>query len=172
MVGYRRHKPRNPDSEFFLTIVTNKRKNWFTTEADLKIALDGIDVIRKRYGLKFIAWVILPEHLHWLIEPCDADYSKVVFSFKRHVSCHYRRRGFVPKGGKFWQDRFWEHTVRDDDDRERCVEYIHYNPVKHGIVNAPRDWKYSSFNKYVERGIYPADWGDGASVVVQGAEYD
>jgi putative transposase len=78
----------------------------------------------------------------------------------------------VPKGGKFWQDRFWEHTVRDDDDRERCVEYIHYNPVKHGIVNAPRDWKYSSFNKYVERGIYPADWGDGASVVVQGAEYD
>ena len=61
----------------------------------------------------------------------------------------YRQRGFVPKGGRFWQDRFWEHTVRDDDDRERCVEYIHYNPVKHGIVNAPREWKYSSFQKYV-----------------------
>jgi putative transposase len=62
--------------------------------------------------------------------------------------------------------------VRDDDERERCVEYIHFNPVKHGIVSAPRDWKYSSFHKYVERGIYTPDWGEGASVVVPGAEYD
>jgi putative transposase len=65
-----------------------------------------------------------------------------------------------------------EHMVRDDDDRERCVEFIHYNLVKHGIVSAPRDWKYSSFHKYVEKGIIPVDWGDGASVSVQGADND
>jgi len=145
MVGYRRNKPCNPDSEFFITIVTDKRKSWFTTDVDLEIARDAMGVIRDRYGLKFIAWVILPDHLHWIIEPCGADYSKVVFSFKKHVSYHYR---------------------------ERCVEYIHYNPVKHGIVSTPREWEYSSFHKYVMRGIYPEDWGDGASVVVQGAEYD
>ena len=172
MVGYRRNKPCNPDSEFFITIVTYNRQTWFATDTDREIARDAMAAIRDRYGLKFIAWVILPDHLHWIIEPCGADYSKVVFSFKKHVSYHYRQRGVVHKGGKFWQDRFWEHTVSDEDDRERCVEYIHYNPVKHGIVSVPRDWKYSSFHKYVKRGIYPEDWGDGGSVAVQGAEYD
>ena len=140
MVGYRRNKPCNPDSEFFITIVTYNRQTWFATDTDREIARDAMAAIRDRYGLKFIAWV--------------------------------RQRGIVPEGGKFWQDRFWEHTVSDEEDRERCVEYIHYNPVKHGIVSVPRDWKYSSFHKYVKRGIYPEDWGDGGSVAVQGAEYD
>jgi putative transposase len=60
-----------------------------------------------------------------------------------------------------WQRRFWEHQIRDERDFIQHVEYIHYNPVKHGLVAAPRDWPYSSFHRYVRRRVYPADWGAG-----------
>lgn len=60
-----------------------------------------------------------------------------------------------------WQHRYWEHLLRDEEDFRRHVEYIHYNPVKHGYVDAPRKWPYSSFHHHVHAGIYPADWGAG-----------
>ena len=58
-----------------------------------------------------------------------------------------------------WQRRFWEHTVKDESDLERHFDYIHYNPVKHGLVESPRDWPYSSFHRWVRLGVYPNDWG-------------
>ncbi|MGH8548715.1 MAG: transposase [Methylococcales bacterium] len=58
-----------------------------------------------------------------------------------------------------WQHRYWEYLLRSEPDFTRCVEYIHYNPVKHGYVTTPMDWPYSSFRTFVEWGIYPADWG-------------
>ena len=63
-----------------------------------------------------------------------------------------------------WQRRFWEHLIRDDQDLIRHVEYIHYNPVKHGLVKSPRDWEYSSFHRYVREGIYDQDWGAGVEI--------
>jgi len=58
-----------------------------------------------------------------------------------------------------WQRRFWEHLIRDEADFQNHIEYIHYNPVKHGLVIAPSEWKNSSFHQYVEERIYPLDWG-------------
>ena len=58
-----------------------------------------------------------------------------------------------------WQARYFEHTIQDDDDLERHVDYIHYNPVKHGLVTRPCDWRWSTFSRYVAAGQYPADWG-------------
>jgi putative transposase len=63
----------------------------------------------------------------------------------------------------FWQRRFWEHTIRDETDLERHLDYIHYNPVKHGLVSRPKDWPYSSFHRWVREGAYPHDWGCGPS---------
>jgi putative transposase len=57
-----------------------------------------------------------------------------------------------------WQRRFWEHTIRDETDFERHVDYIHFNPAKHGLVARVRDWPYSSFHRYVQQGLLPADW--------------
>jgi len=57
-----------------------------------------------------------------------------------------------------WQRRFWEHTIRDDTDFERHVDYIHFNPVKHGLVTRVRDWPHSSFHRYVRHGLMPEDW--------------
>jgi putative transposase len=58
-----------------------------------------------------------------------------------------------------WQRRYWEHAIRDDADMERHVDYIHFNPVKHGHVTRVIDWPHSSFHRYVERGWLVADWG-------------
>lgn len=65
-----------------------------------------------------------------------------------------------------WQPKFWEHTLQDDEDFERHLNYIHYNPVKHGYVSSPRDWPWSSFHRYVKAGVYDADWGSGTSEIL------
>ncbi|MEF8734997.1 MAG: hypothetical protein V5B40_24765 [Candidatus Accumulibacter meliphilus] len=58
-----------------------------------------------------------------------------------------------------WQRRYWEHQIRDETDLERHVDYIHFNPVKHGWARRPADWPYSTFHRFVEHGILPPDWG-------------
>lgn len=63
-----------------------------------------------------------------------------------------------------WQRRFWEHLIRSEQDFIRHVEYIHYNPVKHGLVRVPRDWEYSSFHRYVREGMYGLKWGAGRDI--------
>jgi putative transposase len=68
-----------------------------------------------------------------------------------------RKRG----EGTIWQRRFWEHLIRNDEDLRRHVDYIHFNPVKHGYVERPAEWPYSTFHKYVRDGMYPADWAAG-----------
>jgi len=75
-------------------------------------------------------------------------------------------------GDTLWQDRFWEHTIWDDDDYCRHVDYTHYNPVKHGYVQSPRDWPWSSFSEYVKDGVYPEDWANGEDIMIDGMEYD
>ena len=72
-----------------------------------------------------------------------------------------------------WRRRFWEHTVRDEDDLKRCVDYVHWNPVKHGLVSAVKDYRWSSFARFVRAGEYPEDWGMAESPPdLPGAEWD
>ena len=97
----------------------------------------------------------------------DADFSgrwraiKGLFTrdvIRRSAHVVRDRRG----GYRLWQSRFWEHTIRDDDDFERHVDYIHYNPVKHGLVPRVADWPHSSFHRYVRAGLLPVDWAGSA----------
>jgi putative transposase len=92
-----------------------------------------------------------------LISLVVGDASRVIFTHQVVTNgvavARRRNREFV-----LWQRRYWEHTIRDDGDFARHVDYIHFNPVKHGLVSRPRDWPYSSFHLYVRRGILPADW--------------
>jgi putative transposase len=68
----------------------------------------------------------------------------------------------VRKGERMvWQRRYWEHVIRDEADLRHHVEYIHYNPVKHGYVARPIDWQFSSFRRFVKSGVYAEDWGAG-----------
>ena len=71
-----------------------------------------------------------------------------------------------------WQDRFWEHTIRDENEFSNYIDYIHFNPVKHGYVQSPIEWKYSSIHEYIKRGIYEADWTLLEEPYIEGIEYD
>jgi len=118
----------------------------------------------------------LPDHLHalWALPNGDADFpsrwSLIKSGFSRSLDpAHERSTSKIAKREKgIWQRRFWEHAIRNDADFERHIDYIHFNPVKHGYVTRVIDWPHSSFRRYVERGLFPADWG-GDMEQVQGA---
>jgi putative transposase len=57
-----------------------------------------------------------------------------------------------------WQRRFWEHTIKSDEDYRHHIDYVHINPLKHELVMQIKDWPYSSFHQYVQQGIYPENW--------------
>jgi putative transposase len=111
------------------------------------------------------AIVILPEHLHaiWTLPPGDSDFSGRWRRIKAYFTHRFVVAG-VPvrrhRNGEYalWQRCFWEHTIRNEMDFERHVDYVHFNPVKHKLVSRVRDWPYSSFHAYVRCGMLPADW--------------
>ena len=122
---------------------------------------------------------VLPDHLHavWSLPSGDADYSTRELAQTprlpdaRHLllasqsASRHKRRELV-----LWQRRFWEHQIRDAGDYARHVDYVHYNPVKHGSVAEVRDWPYSTFHRYVRLGLYPNDWAGTAVARTQGGD--
>ena len=119
-----------------------------------------------------LAICVLPDHVHaiWRLPPTDADYSRrwqqIKAGFSRALPVDaLRSLSKLHKGERgIWQRRFWEHQVRDDEDLQRHVDYIHYNPVKHGWVKQAVEWPYSSFKRYVRDGMLPPDWAGRAEV--------
>lgn len=117
------------------------------------------------------AWVLLPDHLHaiWTLPKDDAAFGKRWGIIKAHVSrkCALlidtsvarNASRVIRRESDFWQRRFWERQIRDERDYERHVDYIHYNPVKHKLVNRVADWPHSTFHQYVGRGVYANSWG-------------
>jgi putative transposase len=159
---------------FFFTVVLANRSS--------TLLLDQIDHLRQVYRsvqtsrpFETIAICILPDHIHaiWALPEGDADFSTrwnlIKGGFSRGVGLKSRSPSKAGKREKgIWQRRYWEHAIRNDADLERHVDYIHFNPVKHGDVARVRDWPHSSFHRYVERGLLPADWG-GDMKEVEGA---
>ena len=105
--------------------------------------------------------MLLPDHIHciWKLPEGNHDYSGRWREIKKRVSRHLDAHTDRRKERGLWQRRFWEHLIRDEEDWRRHVDYIHYNPVKHGLVKRVSEWPWSSFARAVERGWYPADWG-------------
>lgn len=157
---------------YFFTVVTYKRRRFLAQPENVSLLRDSFGHVMRKYPFTIDAIVVLPDHLHclWTLPDGDSDYStrwgllKGHFSRKcddrhKNISCESRRN---KKEQAIWQRRFWEHLIRDENDYARHVNYIHYNPVKHGLVTAPRDWEFSSFHRFVRNGIYDSDWGAGA----------
>jgi putative transposase len=127
--------------------------------------------VQQRHSFETIAICVLPDHLHamWTLPPGDADFplrwNLIKGGFSRVLPGTIKRSpSKVAKRDKgIWQRRYWEHVIRDEDDLMRHVDYIHYNPVKHGLVSRVRDWPHSSFHHHVARGDLPADWGGDVS---------
>jgi putative transposase len=157
-------------SSYFFTVVAYRRQPILCDEAIRNALRTAIETVR--VGRPFIidAWVLLPDHLHcvWTLPDGDADFSTRWKIIKRDVSldCRedYRRADLVTASKRkhrestVWQRRFWEHQIRDENDFARHVDYIHFNPVKHGHVKQVADWPYSTFHRYVRAGVYARDW--------------
>lgn len=128
--------------------------------------------VRREHPFEIAAMVVLPEHLHalWVLPPGDDDYPGRIRLLKsRFTRCAAATGVSMRRNAKgeydLWQRRYWEHTIRNDRDFEKHVDYIHWNPVKHGHVLRVVDWPYSTFHRFVARGVSPNDWAgdpDGA----------
>jgi putative transposase len=122
---------------------------------------------RRRHPFTIDAMVVLPDHLHavWTLPEHDGNFAtrwrQIKSAFSRHVPTGERiSAGHAAKGERgIWQRRYWEHTIRDENDFPHHIDYVRINPVKHGLVTRVRDWPYSSFHRMVRLGIYPEDWG-------------
>lgn len=164
---YRRD--RTAGGTFFFTVVTHKRRKILCDTDNVGILRDAFKHVKKRHPFEIDAFVLLPDHLHciWTLPDGDMDFSKrwrlIKSYFTRGCDEGYSLDRSCSKEKKkeqaIWQRRFWEHRIRDDGDRERHVEYIHYNPVKHGLVKSPHDWAHSSFHRFVKEGMCSKDWG-------------
>ncbi len=149
---------------YFFTVNLADRKSGLLTE-DINRLRGAFDIARTRYPFRTIAYCILPDHLHavWRLPEGDADFglrwSVIKRAFSRGLPAAVRSASKVAKREKgLWQRRFWEHQIRDEMDLQRHVDYVHFNPVKHGHVTLTGDWLYSSFHTYVARGLLPRDW--------------
>lgn len=176
---YRRAKLKG--GTYFFTVVTYKRIEIFANPENVSLLRITIKKVMQKHPFKINAFVLLPDHLHciWTLPQHDSDFSTRWRLIKSAFSRSFEQKdvGWVEernptdvalsasrqkkKEKPIWQRRFWEHLIRNKQDLNRHIEYIHYNPVKHGLIEAPADYIYSSFHRYVERGIYDAQWGAG-----------
>jgi putative transposase len=162
MVRYRRNFVAG--GTFFFTVTLRDRRASYLVDHIAKLR-EAFRVTRKERPFTIDAIVVLPEHLHaiWTLPDGDADFS----GRWRRIKAHFARQvaEAIPSLNRnasgaydLWQPRSWEHTIRNDNDLVRHVDYIHYNPVKHRLVSRVGDWAYSSFHVYVRNDILPADW--------------
>jgi putative transposase len=164
MTDYRRN--RVPGGTFFFTVNLYDRTS--------RLLVDRIDLLRdsirqtlRKSPFHIDAWVVLPDHLHclWTLPSEDMDYSArwsdIKSGFSRKIpTCEPRSTSRTAKRERgIWQRRFWEHSIRDDKDYAAHMDYIHFNPVKHGLVENASDWRHSTFHLAVAKGLYPRDWG-------------
>ena len=157
MIDYRRL--RVPGGRYFFTLVTRERAPLFEGPAEVEALRAALRQVMRARPFRIQAMVVLPDHLHciWQLPPGDADFSGRWREIKKAVSRRLPRAPQRP--GTVWQPRFWEHLLRDEEDWRRHLDYIHYNPVKHGLAASPLHWPWSSFRHCIARGWYEPDWG-------------
>lgn len=171
MSDYRRW--RVAGGTYFFTLVTHRRRPILTTSLGRSCLRRAFAEVRTRRPFEVAGIVLLPDHLHAILTLPRGDdgYSVRLRRIKEEFT-----QGFLGAGGGegattaarrergergVWQRRFWEYVIRDEDDFERHLDYVHYNPVKHGHVRCPHEWRFSSFHRWVRQGVYPRNWACG-----------
>jgi putative transposase len=156
-----------PGATWFFTVNLAERRGNRLLGERIDVLRTAFRYVRVRHPFHLEAIVILPDHLHcvWTLAPGDTDFSSRWSSIKGHFSRAIEKgerisQSRAKRGERgLWQRRFWEHHIRDQADFNRHVDYVHWNPVKHGWVRRVADWPHSSFHAFRRRGIYPEDWG-------------
>ena len=155
-----------PGGTYFFTVNLADRKGTDLLTRHIQALRHAVWSARRSHPFIIHAWVVLPDHLHCIIElpPNDSNYAirwriiKTRFSMALPVgekrSLSRRRRG--ERG--IWQRRYWARVIVDDADMNTHMDYVHVNPVKHGLVERVVDWPYSTFHHWVDKGVYPESW--------------
>ncbi|WP_375783362.1 transposase [Bradyrhizobium sp. Pha-3] len=167
MVRYRRNFI--PGGMFFFTVTLEDRTSSLLVE-HVGLLRDAFRATRAKKPFTLDAIVILPDHLHTVmtLPPGDSDFPDRWRQIKSHFTRAVVAAG-VPLSANhraeypLWQRRFWEYTIRNERDLERCIDYVHYNPAKHRLASSPVDWQHTSLHRYIREGILPADWGGGGA---------
>jgi putative transposase len=139
-----------PGHSYFFTAATARRAPVLVQHR--AVLRDAIAHVRKKHPFSIAAFVLLPDHLHtiWTLPPDDCNFP---VRWQLIKSCVTRLAGH-----NIWQRRYWEHALRDEFDFQKHLDYIHWNPMKHGYVERVVDWRWSSFHRYRQAGLYPVDW--------------
>ena len=166
-----------PGGTYFFTVALLDRKRRLLTD-HIDALREAFRHVKRQRPYQFNAIVILPDHLHclWTLPENDADFSTRWRLIKSHFArsiepgeaLSARRQQKQERG--IWQRRFWEHAIRDQRDFDAHLDYIHYNPVKHGWASRVADWPHSSFHEFVKDGLYPLEWA--ASAEVRGIDWE
>ena len=156
-----------PGATWFFTVNLAERKGNRLLIDHINALRQAFIQVRHKHPFQIEAAVVLPDHLHciWTLPTGDDGFSMrwglIKGNFSRSIENGERISASRSKRGErgIWQRRFWDHLIRDDADYRAHLDYIHWNPVKHGLVKNVVDWEHSSFHRFVERGWYPANWG-------------
>lgn len=169
MPSYRRNYV--PGGTYFFTVVAHLRRPMLTDDLACSCLHQALDKVRRDWPFDVFAIVLLPDHFHMVVSLPRGDSN---FSLRIRRVKEVFTRNYLDRGGSelsqsasraahhqrgIWQKRFWEHTIFDENDLKRCVDYIHWNPKKHGLVANVRDWQWSTFHRFVKAGEYEAHWG-------------
>ncbi len=154
-----------PNSYVHLIVVAYNRKDIFVK--NIELLRNSFKNAKQYYNFEILAICVLPEHIHMILNPNNInDYPKIITSIKYYFSKNYDvgvetpTYGYINKGEKgIFQRRYFEHTICSQEELNNHINYIHYNPVKHGYVKSVKDWEYSSFHKFVENNLYDNSWG-------------
>jgi len=156
-----------PGGTCFFTVNLLQRKGNDLLVRHIQALREAVKAVKTRHPFEIHGWVVLPEHFHCVLElpHGDCDYATrlrlIKVGFSKSLPKTERRSVVRMRRGErgIWQRRYWEHLIRDEADYRAHLDYIHYNPVKHGWVKQVKDWPYSTFHRWAEQGVYPLDWG-------------
>jgi putative transposase len=157
MPNYRRYYLEN--SPVFITCVTKNRYPFLEGEKNLSVFWDTVAVVKIIYPFDLLAYVLLPDHFHLILQ-CDnqgVNFSQIMHSLKRNFTNNFKKASGINHSIIIWQDRFWDHVIRNEQDLKIHLDYIHWNPVKHGLVSEPEMWKQTSFHDWIKKGLYEQD---------------
>ena len=154
-----------PNSYVHLIVVAYNRKDIFVK--NIELLRNSFKNAKLYYNFEIMAICVLPDHIHMILNPNNIkEYPKIITAIKYYFSKNYDvgvetpTYGYINKGEKgVFQRRYFEHTICSQEELNNHINYIHYNPVKHGHAKNVKDWKYSSFHKFVENNLYDNNWG-------------
>ncbi|MBI3285706.1 MAG: transposase [Burkholderiales bacterium] len=167
-----------PGATWFFTVNLLQRRGNDLLVREIALFRQVLRRVRQRYPFQIDAWVVLPEHMHcvFTLPAGDSDFSLrwrlIKSGFSRALPKTEALSAVRQAAGErgIWQRHYWEHLIRDEADFQRHVDYVHVNPLKHGLVQRVGDWPYFTFHRYVEAGIYPMDWCGDVATEIRGGD--